>query len=95
MAKHTKTKGMEQQPIPIKKPDSNKQPSLISSTKGRYVYTSTQCGPIFIYNLAISKILINQSVGDLTKRDVDDWNLAKNNPAERRRTRHNSSVKKN
>ena len=53
--------------------------------------------------MAISKILrtlfydsgkLNQSVGEPTKRNVGDWNLAKNNPAERRRTRHNSSASK-
>ena len=45
---------MEQHPIPIKKPVSNKQPSLFSSTrkiqkkqKRRYAHTSAQCGPIF------------------------------------------------
>ena len=55
---------MEQRPMLIKKPYSNKQPSLIPSTrkikknrqtnkqtnkqKGRYVHTSPQCGPIFV-----------------------------------------------
>ena len=55
MEQRVRTKGMEQHPIPIKKPFSNKQPSLISSTrkikkkqKGRYVHTGTQCGPIFV-----------------------------------------------
>ena len=38
---------MEQQPIPINKPVSNKQPSLLSSTSkiGRYARISTKCGP--------------------------------------------------
>ena len=33
MAKIATKKGMEQHPIPIKKPVSSKQPSLISSTR--------------------------------------------------------------
>ena len=51
LAKKREEEGeQEQHPISIKKPDSRKQPSLISSTrkKGRYTHTSTQCGPILI-----------------------------------------------
>ena len=40
MAKNARKKGMEQHPNPIKKPVSNKQPSLIHSEKqkGRYTH---------------------------------------------------------
>ena len=52
--KSARKKGKEQHPIPVKEPLSNKQRSLISSTrkierskKGRYAHISTQCGPVF------------------------------------------------
>ena len=67
MAENARKKGMEQQPIPIKKSVSNKQPSLISSTrkikkkgnyqKVRYAHTSTQCGP-FLSSAYMKTILV-------------------------------------
>ena len=47
VAKIARKKGMERHPIPIKKPVSNKQPSLISSNEQKGL-VSTQCEPIFL-----------------------------------------------